>query len=175
MIIAERALSWFQWIPAPDPTAVYLTSHMANASRGFFTMKAIILFLASSEVWANIIGGIVAAIVLGIISWGWRHYREWRVKQLGEFMGRMIEHRNAGLHPVSDVTAWVQIAKSLEMEAIKKASKVSVASALLINWLGEVPVIEMDGKVTDTNQRHYVDILTEVISRIRVTLERHDR
>ena len=43
-------------------------------------MKAIIEFINSTDLWANIIGGIVAAIVLGIIAWGWRQFREWRIK-----------------------------------------------------------------------------------------------
>lgn len=138
-------------------------------------MKAIIEFLSSADLWANILGGIVAAIVLGIIAWVWRQYREWRVKQLGDLMGRIIEHRNAGIRSVPDPTVWVQKAKELEQEAIEKASKVSTASGTLINWLGEFPVLDVDAKVKDPNQKHYVSLLTAVISRIRNTLERHDQ
>jgi ascorbate-specific PTS system EIIC-type component UlaA len=53
-------------------------------------VKTIIEFLASADVWANIVGGIVAAVVLGFIACIWRKYREWRIKQLGDLMGRII-------------------------------------------------------------------------------------
>jgi hypothetical protein len=138
-------------------------------------MKAIIGFLGSADLWANIVGGIVAAIVLGIIAWIWRQFREWRVKQLGDLMGRIIEHRNAGRHSVPDPTAWLQKAKELEQEAVKKAGKVSAASGLLIYWLGEFPSIDVDKKVKNPDQKHYVSLLTAVISRIRDTLARHDQ
>lgn len=117
-------------------------------------VKTIIEFLASADVWANIVGGIVAAVVLGFIVCIWRKYREWRIKQLGDLMGRIIEHRNAGRHQVSDPIAWVQDAKKLEEEAAKKAGKVSTASRIFINWLGELPNFEVDAEVIDPNQKH---------------------
>jgi len=138
-------------------------------------MKAIIEFLESADVLANIVGGIVAAIVLGIIAWVWRQYRECRVKQLGNLMGSIIEHRNTGRHPVPDATAWVQKAKDLEKDAVEKAGKVSAASGILIQWLGEFPNFDVDKGVINSNQRHYVSLLTAVISRIRDILERHDQ
>jgi hypothetical protein len=138
-------------------------------------MKEIFEFLVSPDLWANIVGGVVAAIVLGFIAWVWRQYREWRVRQLGDLMGRIIEHRNAGSRPVPDPTVWVQKAKGLEQEAVEKAGKVSTASGILINWLGEFPILDIDAKVKDTNQKHYVSLLTAVISRIRDTLGRHDQ
>jgi len=138
-------------------------------------MKAIIEFLGTADVLANIAGGIVAAIVLGIIAWVWNQIREWRVKQLGDLMGRIVEHRNSGRHPVPDPTAWVQKAKELEQEAVKKASNVSAASGILIHWLGEFPGLDVDKNVKNPDQKHYVSLLTAVISRIRDTLERHDQ
>ena len=133
-------------------------------------MNAIIEFISSAELWANIIGGIFAAIVLGIIAWGWRQFREWRIKQLGDLMGRIIEHRNTGRHPVPDPTAWVQKAKELEQEAVKKAGSVSAASGILIHWLGEFPSMDVDKKVKNPDQKHFVSLLTAVISRIQDTL-----
>lgn len=138
-------------------------------------MKAIIELLDSADLWANIVGGIVAAIFLGIIAGVWKQFREWRIKQLGDLMGRIIEHRNAGRHPVPDPIAWVQKAKELEQEAAKKASKVSAASGILINWLGEFPTMDVDEKVKNPSQKHYVSLLTAVISRIQDTLQRHDQ
>jgi hypothetical protein len=137
--------------------------------------QGVIEFPTSADLWANVVGGIVAALFLGIIAWGWRRYREWRVRQLGDLMGRIIEHRNAGRRPVLDSVAWVQKAKELEQEAVKKAGKVSTASGIFVSWLGEFPNLEVDAKVSDTRQKHYVSLLTAVISRMRDTLERHDR
>jgi hypothetical protein len=74
-------------------------------------MKAIIEFLANADLWVNVVGGIVAAILLGIIALVWRQYAECRVRQLGDLMGRIIEYRNRGLRPVADPTAWVQKAR----------------------------------------------------------------
>ncbi len=97
------------------------------------------------------------------------------MKQLGDLMGEIIEHRNAGCHVVPDPAAWVQKAKDLEQKAERKADKVSTASGILIHWLGEFPEIRVDANVQDPHQKHYVSLLTAVIARIRETLGRHDR
>jgi hypothetical protein len=99
-------------------------------------MREIMEFWLSADLWANVVGGITAAIVLGIIARIWRQYIECRISQLGALMGRIIEHRNAGRHAVPDPIEWVQMAKKLEQEAVEKANKVSTASGILINWLG---------------------------------------
>jgi hypothetical protein len=127
------------------------------------------------SIFSGVITGIATAALLGIMALGWRKWREWRVKQLGDLMGLIIEHRNAGRHPVPDPSVWVQKAKELEQEAERKAGTVSAASGLLIHWLGEFPEISVDAKVKDPDQKHYVSLLTAVISRIRDTLGRHDR
>jgi hypothetical protein len=145
------------------------------SQRGGNIMKPTIEFFTSADLWANIVGGVAAAIFLGIIAWVWRQWRERRVRQLGDLMGRMIEHRNAGRHPVPDPEAWVKKAKELEQEAVKKAGKVSTASEILINWLGEFPNLDVDAEVKNPHQKQYVSLLTAVISRIRDTLGRHDR
>lgn len=123
----------------------------------------------------GVVTGVATAAVLGTIAWVWRFRSESRVKQLGDLMGEIIVHRNAGRHIVSDPAEWVEKAKGLEQAAEQKAYKVSAASGLLIHWLGELNQIGVDGNVQDQNQRHYVDILTTVISRIRDTLGRHDQ
>jgi hypothetical protein len=125
--------------------------------------------------FSGIISSIVTAALLGLIALGWRRYREWRVKQLGDLMGLIIQHRNIGLHQVPDPRSWVQKAKDFEQEAEIKANKVSISSGLLIHWLGEIPNFPIDTNVEDSNQKHYVNLLTAVIERIRKILERHDR
>jgi hypothetical protein len=123
----------------------------------------------------GLVTGVATAAVLGIIAWGWRKWREWRVKQLGDLMGVIIELRNAGRHLVPDPAAWVQRAKDLEQEAERRADKVSKASGILIHSLGELPDFSVDADVQDPHQMQYVRVLTLVISRIRDTLGRHDR
>ena len=123
----------------------------------------------------SVVTGVATAAVLGVIAWLWRQWRERRVRQLGDLMGVIIEHRNAGRYVVPDSAAWVQKAKELEQEAERRADKVSKASAILIHSLGELPDIGVDMRVHDPEQRHYVSLLTAVISRIRDTLGRHDR
>jgi hypothetical protein len=128
-----------------------------------------------SSIVTGIVTGVATAGVLGGIGYIWRKYREWRVQQLVDVMGTMIEHRNAGRHATADPGAWVRKAKELEAESEQRASKVSVASGALINWLGELETMDVDDDVRDPEQRHYVKLLTTVISRIRDTLGRHDR
>jgi hypothetical protein len=124
---------------------------------------------------SGVISGIVTAVILGFITWCWRQYREWRIKQLGDLMGKIIEHRNSGRRKVSDPDDWVRRAIELEAEAKQRAYKVSRASGLLVNWLGEIPSFGVDKKVKNKAQIHYVNMLTAVIDRIRDTLKRHDR
>jgi hypothetical protein len=90
-------------------------------------------------------------------------------------MQDIIEHRNQGLHLVPDPAAWVAKAKALEEEAERRADKVSKASGIMIHSLGEFPTFPVDRDVRDPQQKHYVSLLTAVISRIRDTLARHDR
>ena len=123
----------------------------------------------------GVVTGVATAAVLGIIGWGWRKWREARVKELGDLMGVIIEHRNAGRRPVPDPVVWVQKAKELEKEAENTADRVSKASGILIHWLGEFPPLDVHPTVTDPDQKHYVSLLTAVISRIRDTMGRHDR
>ena len=123
----------------------------------------------------GVITGVVTAGVLGIIVGLWRKYREWRVRQLGDLMQRIIEHRNKGRHLVPDTVEWVCEARELEQEAIERAGRVSKASKRLIDSLGELKKFSVDQNVTDPNQQHWVNMLTTVISRIRDTLERHDK
>jgi len=123
----------------------------------------------------GVVTGVATAAVLGIIAGAWRKWRERRVKQLGDLMGEIIEHRNAGRHLVPDAAGWVQKAKDLEQVGERKAHKVSTASGILIHRLGEFPEFGVDANVQDPHQKHYVSLLTAVISRIRDTLGRHDR
>ena len=89
-------------------------------------------------------------------------------------MGRIIEHRNIGRHVVVDLNGWIKKAQELEQEAVNKAKKVSASSALLIEWLGVFPEIDVD-KGIPKGQKTYVNILTAVEKRIQETLQRHDQ
>jgi len=131
--------------------------------------------LTMENVLSGIVTGVATVAVIGIIAWLWRLLRERRVKQMADLMEVIIEHRNAGRHVVPEASEWVRRAKALEHEAEKRAGKVSKASGVLIHSLGEFPDFPVDSKVRDPDQRHYVSLLTAVISRMRDTLGRHDR
>ena len=128
-----------------------------------------------SVIVTGVVTGVATAAVLGLIGLIWRAYREWRVKRLVSVMGEIVEHRNAGLRAAADPGSWVLRAKELEAEAERRASQVSAASGALVHWLGELEKMDVDQSVRDPQQRHYVNLLTTVVSRIRDTLGRHDR
>jgi len=124
---------------------------------------------------SGVVTGVATAALLGIMAGGWRKWRESRVKQLGELMAEIIEHRNSGRHPVPDPAAWVERARALEHQAERRADKVSKASGILVHSLGEFPRFPVARNVRNPDQRHYASLLTAVIARIRDTLGRHDR
>ena len=125
-------------------------------------------------VLTGVVTGVATAGVLGLIGLAWRTYREWRVRRLVDVMGQIVEHRNAGLRIAADPGAWVRKAKALEAEAERRAGQVSTASAALVHWPGDLETMDVDQGVRDPEQKHYVNLLTTVISRLRATLGRHD-
>ena len=122
-----------------------------------------------TQIFLGVVTGVATAAVLGLIAWVWRFWREFRIKQLGDLMGKMIEHRNAGLQAGSDSALWVRQAEELEKEAERKAKNVSASSGALIQWPGED-----EPNVQDSKQQH-IDKLTAMISMMQDTLARHDR
>jgi len=123
----------------------------------------------ATQIFLGVVTGVATAAVLGIIAWVWMFWREWHVKQLGDLMGKIINHRDQGLQAGSDSATWVRQAEELEQEAEQKAKNVSASSGALIQLLGEA-----DAKDPDSKQQH-IDTLTAMISKMQDTLERHDR
>ena len=122
-----------------------------------------------TQIFLGVVTGVATAAVLGLIAWVWRFWREFRIKQFGDLMGKMIEHRDQGLQAGSDSAAWVRQAEQLEQEAEQKAKNVSASSWALIHMLDQA-----DPNTQDPKQQH-LDKLTAMISMMQETLERHDR
>ena len=129
-------------------------------------MKIIIDFLISADLWANIFGGIVAAIIFAWLV-SLRDKKKHRIlHELTVIMGRAIEHRDASKRQ-KDKKAWVQQAKAIEAETIAKATELSTTAGSLMEWLDKVdPYI-------DREVDKYVSILSKIIERIRELLERN--
>jgi hypothetical protein len=123
----------------------------------------------------SVIEGIVTATILGIFGLIWRKYHQWRVKQLGELLQTIIEHRNIGAKVVTNAEIWINKAEELEREAVVRGNRVSSASGRLIQSLGQYPDFPVDKKVKNKRQKHFVSLLTEVINRIQDILKRHDK
>lgn len=121
-----------------------------------------------TQIFLGVVTGVATAAVLGLIAGVWRFWREFRIKQLGDLMGKMIEHRNAGLQAGPDSAMWVRQAEELEQEAERKAKNVSASSWALIHMLDQ-----SDPNVQDPKQQH-LDKLTAMISMMQDTLARHD-
>ena len=51
-------------------------------------------FLTSADLWANIIGGVVAADLLAAIAFLWERRKHRIIRDLIMIMGRAIKHRN---------------------------------------------------------------------------------
>ena len=126
-------------------------------------------FFTSSELWSNIIGGIVAAIIFALLAYLWDYRKQRLYKQLTDIMGKAIQHRNVGEHKKFDnANEWVQKAINIEEEAVTKAYKLSPAAGALVKWLDRVPTWNVNSEVD-----RYVSILSIVIERIRELLERN--
>ncbi len=125
--------------------------------------------LRNPDLWANIIGGVVAAGLLSLIAylWNWRKHRI--LHDLIEIMGRAIKHRNIGEKGTfTDPQEWVKQAQAIEEEAVIKAMKLSPTAGSLVEWLDRVPPWNAENDV-----EKYVSILSTVIERIRGLMERN--
>jgi len=128
-----------------------------------------IAFLTSSELWANIVGGIVAAGVLAVMVFCWDLRKHRILQELIGIMGQAIEHRNIGQHRTFvNEKEWIQKAKKIEEEAVANAKKLSPTAGSLVEWLDRVPPWDGTSEVDK-----YVSILSTVIERVRGLMERN--
>jgi len=126
-------------------------------------------FHCSSELWINIVGGVVTAGLIALIVYLWNRRRHKILRELTEIMGRTIQHRNIGEQKAfTDRDQWIQEAKSIQKEAVAKAGELSSTAESLVEWLDRVDPWSMEDEVNK-----YVSILSKVIERIRELLERN--
>ena len=128
-----------------------------------------IKFLTGIDLWANIIGGVVAAGFLAIIAFLWDRRKHRILGELIEIMGQAIKHRNIGEQQAFiDEKEWVLKAKLIEEKAVATAKNLSPTAGSLIEWLDRVP----PWNSTDETEK-YISILSTLIERIRSLMERH--
>ena len=126
-------------------------------------------FFLGADLWANIIGGFVAAglVSLAAYLWNWRKHKI--LKDLIEIMGRAIKHRNIGESKAfSDKNEWIRQAKIIEEDAVAKAKQLSPTAGSLVEWLDRVQTWKKGDEVGK-----YVAILSKVSERIQGLMERH--
>ena len=126
-------------------------------------------FMFGVDLWANIVGGVVAAVLIALAVY-LRDRRKHRIlRELTELMGRAIEHRNIGDQKAfADSGEWVRQANAIEDEAVAKAKELSSTAGSLVEWLDRV---EPWGVTSEVEK--YVSILSKVVERIRGLLERN--
>jgi hypothetical protein len=126
-------------------------------------------FFLGADLWANIIGGVVAAALVSLVAYLWDRRKHRILKDLIEIMGQAIKHRNIGeAKAFSDKDDWIRQAKIIEENAVTKARQLSTTAGSFIEWLDRIE----SWKVGDDVER-YVAILSKVIERIRGLMERH--
>ncbi len=121
------------------------------------------------DLLANIVGGVVAAGLIGLGVCIRDRRKRCILEQLIEIMGKAIIHRNNGeTKKFTDVDEWIQQAEKIEDEAIAKAKKLSPFAGALVEWLDRT-----EPQVKPYKESRYVAILGTVIERIRGLLERN--
>lgn len=126
-------------------------------------------FLGSSELWSNVIGGVITGIVLAGLVWLWNWNKRRHIKALIKIEDESIEHRNAGAaKEYEDTDKWSKEARIIHDKAFETANKISPAAGALIDLLGVVDPWDP----TDTVS-YWISILTKVNGRIRKILEHH--
>jgi hypothetical protein len=118
---------------------------------------------------SNCLGGVAAAILIGLYLWFVRDRpRKKRIEDLVDVMGRTILHRNIGERQPANRDEWVEKAKALEVEAIRKANDLSIGDGALVEWLDRITPHHSRDPVD-----HYLAILDTVIERLRGIIERN--
>jgi len=126
-------------------------------------------FVLGADLWANIIGGVVAAALIALAAFLWDRRKHRILKDLTEIMGRAIKHRNIGeQRAFTDEEEWVGQAKAIEQEAVAKAKELSSTAGALVEWLDRVPPWNVTSDVD-----RYVSVLSTVVERIRGLMERN--
>ncbi len=131
-------------------------------------------FFRGTDLWSNIVGGVVAAILFAVLVYLTDRRKDQRkhriLSELTEIMGRAIEHRNKGeSQTYADEQEWVRQAKKLEKQAVEKATELSTTAGSLVKWLDRTE----QPWSADSEVEKYVSILSTVIRRIRELLERN--
>lgn len=135
---------------------------------GVWLSKSGFEFLGSAELWANIVGGIVAAIAVAVLFWLKDRRKRRILDELAEILDRVIKHRIIGKNKTfTDVKEWIRQAEDIENEAIEKATELSPTAGALIASLDRL-VQPWNNKLSRS-----VAILATVSTRIRELLERN--
>lgn len=134
--------------------------------KGFKTMSD---FLESSELWFNVIGGVIAGVVLALLVWLWNWNKRRHIKDLIKLEGKSIKHRNiAKLQEYDNIDKWARKAKIIHDEIVITAKKISPAAGALIDWLGLI-----DEYIDGDELSYWISALDKVNERIRTILEHH--
>lgn len=121
------------------------------------------------DLWANILGGIAAALILAAIYWGVNLRRHFLFKSLIKIMGEAIAHRNDGERgKYSSKEAWVTQADDIVVRAENKAQQISNAAGALVKMLDRV-----DRWDPHSDFERSLAILSKVIIRMRELIERN--
>ena len=122
-----------------------------------------------ADLLANINGGVVAAGLIILAAYLWDRRKHQILKDLTEIMGQAIKHRNIGENrSFSNKDEWLRQAKIIEENAVITAKRLSTTAGSLVEWLDRVEPWRSGDDV-----EKYVAILSKVIERIRVLMERH--
>lgn len=132
-------------------------------------------FFFGYDLWANIFGGFLAAVLFALASYYLDQRKEKRkhkiLKELIDIMALAIRHRNAGERlklSGKDHAEWVQQAKAIEEKAVSKATELSTTAGALVEWLDRTPEWDPNSQL-----EMYIAILSTVIERTRGLMERH--
>jgi hypothetical protein len=126
-------------------------------------------FFISTELWANIFGGIIAALVFALLVQIWNIKIKELQKKFIVIMDKAIKHRNIGENNESiDKKEWIELTKSIENEAKEIALKLSPAAGSMIDSLDRVDPPYPAGD----EFKRYLSILNKIIERMRGILDK---
>jgi DNA-directed RNA polymerase delta subunit len=126
-------------------------------------------FILGIDLWANIVGGIVAAAILALVAYLWNLRKHRILRELTEIMTRAIDHRHKGKsRKFADDKEWIEKAKKIEHDAMTKARELSHTAGSLVAWRDRAPTDD-----EDTEIESHISHLSMIIDRIRGLMERH--